>query len=213
MTPSSPETLGERLSTHVAKKASKLQQGYARNAADAVAELAILRRGVAQPPGQDAQLVVLTIAGLYDNPDGLPDEPTAAERAAYSALTLFAVHQQSHRGQSMHREGYSMGRSARLLARRSAAEEAVRARFTALATATTWAETMHHARGLVQQLRAYAIPLDYGQFARDLFDLQHARTTNRVRLAWGRHFYRVRDTDDAADDVTDENSDAATLAD
>lgn len=192
--------LGERLAEHVGRRAADLQARYRRDDAGAVATLAVLRQGVSKPVGSDARLVSLTIAGLYEHPERLPDgAPTEAERAAYAALTLFAVHQQSHRDAAMHRRDYSFGRSARLLGRHSGARDAVRARFTALATATSWDETVHHARGLIQQLRAHGIPLDYGRFARDLYGLQFADAADRVRLVWGRHFYREDDPDGEAD--------------
>lgn len=191
--------IGERLAEHVARKADRLQNLYLRDRPEAVAELAVLRRGVSQQPGADARLVGLTMAGLYPNPNGLSDDVQPAERAAYTALTLFAVHQQSHRDRRMHRHGYSFGRSARLLGRRSGARDAVRARFTALATATTWDERVSHARGLIQQLRAHDIPLDYGQFARDLYELRESARADRVRLVWGRHFYREHHPEDDGD--------------
>lgn len=199
MTKTDNRTLGERLSKMVARRANLLQKAYQHNDSAAVADLAILRRGVSQRPGQDARLIGLTISGLYPETRGLPDEPTDAEHAAYAALTLFALHQQSHRDGSMHQADYSFGRSARLLGRRSGARDAVRARFTAVATATSWDETLHHSRGLVQQFRAHSVPLDYGRFARDLYFLQSPEGAERVRLAWGRDFYRVRHPEDDGD--------------
>ena len=204
MTTETRVPLGEQLANYVAKKARELQSAYRRDDSAAVAALAILRRGVAQPLGQDARLVGLTVGGLRANPNGLPDEPLPDEQAAYAALTLFALHQQGHRDQDMHRAGYPFGRSARLLGRKSGSEDAVRRRFTAVATATSWDETVHHARGLIMQFRAQQIPLDYGQFARDLFGLQNPRYAERVRLSWGRHFYRVNHPDDDAPSETND---------
>lgn len=201
MTTSGTITVAERLSDIVGRRATGLQTAYRRDDSSAVANLAILRRGVSQRPGQDARLIGLTIAGVYPDPRGLSDKPMPAEHAAHAALTLFALHQQSHRDASMHRPGYSFGRSARLLGRRTGARDAVRTRFTAVATATSWDEILHHARGLIQQFRAHSIPLDYGRFARDLFELRSPEGAERVRLAWGRDFYRVRhpaDDEDAA---------------
>lgn len=193
----------DRLRDLVARRATGLQTAYQRDDSTAVASLALLRRGVGQRPGQDFRLIPLTIAGVHENTRTLPDEPTDEEHAAYTALTLFAAHQQSQRNASMHRPGYSFGRSARLLGRRSGARDAVRARFTAIGTASTWDETVHHARGVIQQLRAFDIPLDYGRFAGDLYLLRKTSSAERVRLAWGRDFYRVRHPEDDGEDMTD----------
>lgn len=202
------ETLTDRVRGLVSRRATGLQTAYRNDQSAAVAELARLRRGVGRKPGQDADLLGTTIAGLYPDPSGLDDNPTPAENAVFAALTLFATHQQSHRGASMHRKDYSFGRSARLLGRHANAQDAVRARFTAVATATSWEETVHHARGIIQQLRTHAIPLDYGQFAVDLYHLQLPGFADGVRLVWGRHFYRVHDPEDKS-----EGSEAATADD
>lgn len=203
MTTTDSSTLTERLHDLVARRVTGLQSAYRNDESRAVAELALLRRGVGQPPGHDARLIGLTVVGLYPETRGLPDEPTSAEYAAFAALTLFALHQQSHRTSSMHRKNFSFGRSARLLGRHTGAQHAVRARFTAAATATSWDETLHHARGLIQQFRAYDVPLDYGRFAVDLYRLRDPRTADNVRLAWGRDFYRVRHPEDDAGDASE----------
>lgn len=196
----------------VAGRVNALQEGYLRDDARAVGDLARLRRGVAIPPGRDIELTGLAIGGLYDEDARLPDAPTAVEHAAYAAVTLYALHQQSQRGGRMHQAGYSFGRSARLLGTRAGADEAVRRRFTALGTATSWEETMHHARGLIQQFRAHDIPLDYARFARDLLFLRSNATADRVRNAWGRDFYRIKPVgrpEDAADSGAGEDDPVA----
>lgn len=191
------ETSAERLERVVAARASRLQKEYQSNVAVAVAALALLRRGINQAPGGDGRILKYTVAGVEPAPELLRDEgPTRAEIAAHAAMTLFALHQQSQRTSSMHHADYPFGRSARLLGRHSGNPNAVRARFTAVATATSWEERLHHARGLIQQLRAHSIPLNYGRFARDLYYLQFPSRADSVRLAWGRDFYRVRSADD-----------------
>lgn len=187
------------LGAFVARRASQLQNEYLENRASAVAVLAKLRHGVALPLGANIELIGLTTAGLERDDQSLPDAPTPRERAAYAALTLFALHQQAHRSRRMHREGYSMGRSARLLGKHSHAEEAVRRRFNELGTATEWNEIVHHARGLVTQFRAFDIPLDYGRLARDLLSLQSAESALHVRNAWGRDFYRTNSPEESGE--------------
>ena len=95
----------------------------------------------------------------------------------------------------MHQPGQSIGTAARILSGRAPSEDATRRRFEALGTASTFEEVTHHARGVVSQLRAYGIPLDYGQFADQLVWLLRPATADRVRLAWGRDFYRPGVTD------------------
>ncbi len=189
-----------RLSGYVGGKASALQDAYLRDDSDAVAALALLRRGIGLAPGADPRLIRYTVADLYLSPERLSDEPAPAEVAAYDALTLFALHQQSHRSQRMHRRDYSFGRSCRLLQKHTGARDAVRRRFTAVSTATTSEELLHHARGLIQQLRAEGIPLDYGRFALDLYRLRFPAAADRVRLSWGRDFYRTHHPEDDGDD-------------
>lgn len=155
----------------------------------ATATLARLRRGSGAAPGSNPLLWEETL-GLPAQYSGRDDKPTAAERSVYAALTLFAAHQQSV-GESMHRDGVSFGTAARQLSRReTSSEQAVLRRFQALATAEALEEALVHARGLVTQFRTARIPLDYGQFAVDLFDLQNPAHRNGVRLRWGRDYYR-----------------------
>lgn len=187
-------------------KTSELQNDYLDNRAHAVAQLAKLRRGVNLPIGSDIELIGLTTAGLEPEAGWLTDLPTDREQAAYTALSLFALHQQSSRAKRMHRTGYSFGRSARLLRKHSGNDEGVRRRFNALGTATTWDELRHHSRGLIQQFRAHDIPLDYARFAWDLLKLRDPARADSVRNAWGRDFYRITSKDDKVPDNTDLNA-------
>jgi CRISPR system Cascade subunit CasB len=180
-------------------RVTQLQQGYLQRRPAAVAALAQLRRGVGKPVGAIADLWQLTLEGI-PLPPRYGEEATTNERAAHTALTLYALHQQSRR-EGMHRPGHSIGAAARILTRRTPSPEATRRRFQALGTATTFEEVSHHARGLISQFRTLGIPLDYGQFADQLVGLLHPATADRVRLSWGRDFYRPADgerTDETA---------------
>ncbi|MDR6867120.1 CRISPR system Cascade subunit CasB [Microbacterium resistens] len=198
----------DRTADFVAARVSALQAQYQKNVASAVSALARLRRGIGREPGADLELLGLALQlppsqkdqadSLYDLLDLRGDEIAPEERAAFDAITLFALHQQSRRDAPMHRRGYSFGRSSRLLG----TDDAVRRRFTALGTASTREETLRHARGLIQQFRQKRIPLDYGAFARDLLDL-HGPFADRVRARWGRDYFRVHHPDDDAADTDD----------
>ena len=179
------------------------------------AELAELRRGVGRQPGD---LPALWGALLADMPEQLQGSngPSKAEWAVYTALTLFALHQQGEAGVSMNQPGRTLGGAVRQLAEKTAAgqdwtESSVLRRFNALATAEEITEISHHLRGMVQLLSAAkdgGIPLDYPQLAADLYELQctdprYAQTPANVRLRWGQDLYR--DPKPAPDEKEKEN--------
>ena len=152
------------------------------------AVLARLRRAVGKPPGWDPELWELTLSGVPGRV--VSDAPTVEERAVHTAITLYAVHQQS-RPEPMHVRGHALGNAMRSLASATQAESDVRRRFDATATATSFDEAVHHLRGLITQLRSHRVPLDYGLLADDLLQLQDPRTADAVRLRWGRQYYRI----------------------
>lgn len=200
-TPPAGPRARSRLGRAVEQSVTRLQNDYLNNRSAAVADLARLRRGVGAAPGDDFEATGIVLRAVGDAIDERRFEgPSAKEWAAYLAFTLFAVHQQSKRTARMHQQGHSLGRATRRLVDRQGGLSTdrvhpVRRRFDALGTSTSMAETAHHARGLINQLRGEDIPLDYGLLAEQLVRLQFPDTAGRVRLAWGRDFYRV-----AADD-------------
>ena len=196
----SPDTQLERF---VSARVGSLQRGYLDRRADEVGALARLRRAVTSAPGADPATWGETLSGMPEALLGRGDEPSAHERAAHAAITVYAVHQQSQ-STAMHRAGQSLGTAVRTLGQRTSADEAVRRRFQALGTATSLPETLHHLRGLVTHLRSKGIALDYGRLARDLRLLQRPATADGVRLAWGRDYYRPQARDDASGDTAEQ---------
>lgn len=191
-------------------RVSQLQREFLADRSDlsakARAHLAQLRRGIGKDVGALPELWQTTLEGL-PLPEGIGDTPTPIERATYTAITLYALHQQS-RTAPMHHPGIGLGTAVRQLSRRTASEAAVQRRFHALGTASSFTETVQHARGLITQLRGESIAVDYGRLADDLHDLQNPRRADRVRLAWGRDFYRTHPTEPntTADTDTEETA-------
>ena len=174
------------------------QLDASRESASTRATLANLRRAVAREVGSVPEIWQVTLDGAPGTPRG--DAPTVEEIAIHATLTLYAVHQQS-KVESMHRRGAGLGHAVRRLEARagqpgSSDVSPVRRRFDALATSQSVSEARHHLRGLVGQLSANGIPLDYGMLAEDLHDLQIAHRAPSVRLRWARQYYRIDDGDD-----------------
>lgn len=160
------------------------------------AALAELRRGIGRAPGALPELwgEFLTDGESFFNDDGIvsyaKDGPSHREWAVYTALTLFALHQQGS-DTSMHIEGQHFGTAVGLLVKDQDDLERVLHRFNPAATAADMSEAAHYLRGLIQILRAGSIGLDYADLASDLYRYQwSAESADNVRLKWGREFYR-----------------------
>lgn len=173
------------------------------------ASLANLRRGVGHTPGE-----IPTIWGefLLDMPEeliGKGAEISRAEWAIYTALTLFALHQQGkdRKSEPMSREGISLGTAARkLIKSENDDRERVARRFYPAATAADIAEMSHHLRSLVTLLRSEGIPLDYGMLASDLYAFQNPDTADRVKLRWGEDFCRFYNKDNEEQTTNEEEN-------
>lgn len=196
------------LARFVTHRVSELAAGALAQTGTAQATLAALRRAAGDEPMSDPS-VWWVIDGL--EPADAPDALTDAERAAFHALTLFAVHQQS-RPEPMHRAGVGFGQAVKLLDARRGDAGSLKRRFAAAAGADGEAELVVHLRSLVQQLRAEAIPTDYAALAKDLMDFATPDGRVRVRQRWGRQMFRREQratdpTSTTADDIlTDQPS-------
>ena len=151
-------------------------------------ELAALRRGVSRSPGELPEIWELT---RVEVPDGAGDAPTWEEIAVHTAMTLYAVHQQS-RTEHMFSPGVGLGSAARrLIGSPDEENPSARARFNALVTSTTVAELRHHLRGFVSLLRARGFALDHAMLADDVLRFQQPGGARSVRLAWARQYYSL----------------------
>lgn len=166
--------------------------GYLKNGAKATAVLASLRSCAGKPIGSVPEALEWTIAGLpIPENDIHSDAPTIEEWAAYTALTLYALHQRSLHTDSMHKEGIGFGTAIGQLASNNPNEAGIYRRFSALQTADNKEEVVRHARSLIQLLHAKHIAFDYAIFTEDLVTLENPYRRNHIRLRWGREYFRA----------------------
>ena len=169
----------------------RIQEGYLRHPKSSWsrASLAQLRRGVGREVGSVPEILELTI-----NPDAArvwSDAPTPDEIAIHTAMTLYAVHQQSL-SRPMHVPRVPFGSALGAIRYVDGRESAgVVRRFQAMGTASSVEELVHHARTLITLLRRAECGFDYGLFAEDIAAFQNPRRADLVRLRWGRDFYRI----------------------
>lgn len=169
--------------------------GYLDDNAAAVAAIAQLAHASGHEIGADPSIMRWTVPDMHDDaiyPRGVQPThgPTAEERAAHAAVTLFAVHQQSQRTRSMHTDAHvSLGRAVGAMAPGNFNEKGIRSTFDKLQTSSSWPEMVRHARHLIALLKREDRPLNYGLFAQDLLKLRQSRErANAVRLRWGRDY-------------------------
>lgn len=155
--------------------------------------LANLRKGVGHVPGEIPELWGMFLQNMPEEFYSFSGKPTHAEWAVYTALTLFAQHQQGHdpAKDPMSKSGIPFGCVvAKLVAPDDNNRERILRRFNTAATSADVAEAAYHLRTLIQLLRGEGIPLDYPALAKDLCLYQNTEYTSSVRLRWGQDFYR-----------------------
>lgn len=147
------------------------------------AACAKLRRAVGRPLGEcpDVWEIILPNAPEGKNSDNV----------IHTVVTLYALHSQG-KNESMSDNATGFGAAiAKLIDPSGSNESAVRRRFNAVATSSEFTELAHHARGLIQLLKASGVKMDYPRFASDLYYFQFPDNANTVRLKWGKQFYHV----------------------
>lgn len=178
----------EQINGLVQKKINRLlrQQAWGR------VMLSKLRKGFGRQIGEQPELFEVL---LEDTPEQLyskGDEPSYAEQAIYTALTLFALHQQGKDHSMSKKAGNSFGAAiGKLVQQNKDRETAIKRRFDAIITANDLTGFTHHARGLFQLLRDKDINLDYPRFAEDLYWYQFDGPRNKILLHWSEDYYRA----------------------
>ena len=150
--------------------------------------LANMRRGVGKAPGELPELWGLIF-------DRMPEEllgnqgHSDAEWAVYSALTLYALHQQGSE-ESVQAADISVGSAAACLVKSEDDTDRILKRLNLVATAVLQADLAYHLRGLIQLLKGESAKLDYARLAKELYLFRYPESANDIKLSWGRDFYR-----------------------
>ncbi|RBM06841.1 type I-E CRISPR-associated protein Cse2/CasB [Streptomyces sp. PT12] len=192
------------LRTAVAAHIRGLYVGYQADRPQAVATLARLRRGLGRPLHTQPDLWGLIGMDAFQQAAEKASPPAdtgywssdrtldRVEAALHSTLTLWSLHQQAHRGVSMHARGWGLGRAVRELMRAEGTDELderLRKRFVRTASATSFDVMTLRLRELVLLLRSAGLPLDYGLLADQLLRWQEPGGRGQVHRSWGRDFH------------------------
>ncbi|HBN83142.1 MAG TPA: type I-E CRISPR-associated protein Cse2/CasB [Clostridiales bacterium] len=169
------------------------------------AMLAKLRRGIGKQPGELPELLEIVLSNNPEDFYGKGDEISKPVWAIYTALTLFALHQQgkdhpmsSNGNAETKKPGNSLGAAVGCLVKKGDEDRelAIKRRFDAVVTANEFTEFAYHARSIIQLLKAEDITLDYPRLAEDCYWCQFDEVRNQIRLRWGEDYYRIAQRSD-----------------
>lgn len=182
----------EEIRRHVMRQIHRFEE--TKNASLLRAQLAYLRRGIGKNPGAIPEIWEMTLGNIPDSWMSRDGKPTREENAIHTALTYYALHQQSKdiKEKSMHEDGVGLGKA---LARMIKSEEdfsRIKRRFDMVATANSFEELAYHMRGAIQLLKFENIGMDYGLLAQDIYRYQFPTMRDGVRLKWGEDFYQFK---------------------
>lgn len=160
---------------------------------DAKAELANLRRGLGKQPGELPELWGSFLEGIPEELMGKGKEPSPAESAIYTTMTLYALAQQGSNPDihSVNQENMSLGRAARLYAGNDEdVRNRIERRLKSILSSETIEDMEHGIRGIIQLIKTKDIPLDFPRLAEDLYTYSFPEGKEQIRLRWARDFYR-----------------------
>ena len=169
------------------------------------ARLAQLRRGIGKKPGELPELWGVFLQTLPEELMSKTNEPSYAEWAIYTVLTLYALHQQGHVA-TMNRQGLEnrLGCAVRRLVHNEDEEERVRFKLSLTAQSDDMDEVSYRLKTLVRLLSSENIQLDYVDLSKDLFLFQFESDADKIRLKWGQDFYRNSKVNDNRKEENDE---------
>lgn len=173
--------------------ASKIE--YIRSISDTGAGrgiMANLRHGIGKKAGELPELWGMIFDGIPVELMG-HREASNAEWAVYTALTLYALHQQGN-DTYINQKGISVGCAAAHLVKNEEDTERILKRLHLVVTSVSQEDLAYHMRGLIQLLKREkeSIALDYARLAKELYLFYNQEKAETIKLSWGRDFYKAR---------------------
>jgi len=152
--------------------------------------MANLRRGVGKPVGELPEVWGIVFDKISPELLG-KNQASNAEWAIYTALTLYAVHQQGS-DTSINQEGISLGHASARLIKTEDDTDRILKRLNLVVTAVSPEDLAYRLKEIIQLLKQENIPLDYAKLAEKLYLFCDEKYAQNVKLQWGRDFWSER---------------------
>lgn len=187
-----------------------------RDASSTKALLANMRNSADKDISNNVDALAYVFSNLSYGGDDRDGELSYMERAIFTAIQMYAIHQQSNvesvlkfgnddeneSGENKNQYKANIGDALATL--RSDESESIDKRFNAMITATNFNKLSYHLRQMIKILKSKSdAKVDYAKLAEDLYWFMIGRK-EEVRLSWARSYYKYRKNEEMEGEIKNE---------
>ena len=185
-----------------------------RDASSTKALLANMRNSADKDISNNVDTLAYVFSNLSYGEDDRYVELSYMEQAIFTAIQMYAIHQQSNVESVLkfgsddenesREEKYKANIGDALATLRSDESESIDKRFNAMITATNFNKLSYHLRQMIKILKSKSeAKVDYAKLAEDLYWFMIGRK-EEVRLSWARAYYKYRKNEEMEGDIKNE---------
>lgn len=185
-----------------------------RDASSTKALLANMRNSADKDISNNVDALAYVFSNLSYGEDDRGGELSYMEQAIFTAIQMYAIHQQSNvesvlkfgnNDENESREKkYKANIGDALATLRSDESESIDKRFNAMITATNFNKLSYHLRQMIKILKSKSDEkVDYAKLAEDLYWFMIGRK-EEVRLSWARSYYKYRKNEEMEGEIKNE---------
>lgn len=185
-----------------------------RDASTTKALLANMRNSADKDISNNVDALAYVFSNLSYGEDDRGGELSYMEQAIFTAIQMYAIHQQSNvesvlkfgnNDENESREKkYKANIGDALATLRSDESESIDKRFNAMITATNFNKLSYHLRQMIKILKSKSdAKVDYAKLAEDLYWFMIGRK-EEVRLSWARSYYKYRKNEEMEGEIKNE---------
>lgn len=187
-----------------------------RDASSTKALLANMRNSADKDISNNVDALAYVFSNLSYGEDDRGGELSYMEQAIFTAIQMYAIHQQSNvesvlkfgnndeneSGEKKNKYKANIGDALATL--RSDESESIDKRFNAMITATNFNKLSYHLRQMIKILKSKSdAKVDYAKLAEDLYWFMIGRK-EEVRLSWARTYYKYRKNEEMEGEIKNE---------
>ena len=185
-----------------------------RDASSTKALLANMRNSADKDISNNVDALAYVFSNLSYGEDDRGGELSYMEQAIFTAIQMYAIHQQSNvesvlkfgnddENESREKK-YKANIGDALATLRSDESESIDKRFNAMITATNFNKLSYHLRQMIKILKSKSeAKVDYAKLAEDLYWFMIGRK-EEVRLSWARSYYKYRKNEEMEGEIKNE---------